>query len=126
MKEYLLSLLVISLAVAIVQILAPNAASSHIRLVCSLIFICTLAAPIPHFLQALPELASQILDFSDQTDTKEEYEGIANLATVNKNAGNPDGVKVDKPIIDLLLFGKEMYELTDGAVNIAMGSVLSI
>jgi thiamine biosynthesis lipoprotein len=35
-------------------------------------------------------------------------------------------VEVDQTIIDLILFGKEMYTLTDGAVNIAMGSVLSI
>ena len=80
MKEYLLSLLVVSLAIAMVQILAPNATSSHIKLICSLIFICTLAAPIPQFLQTLPDLASQLLDFSNQTEEKEEFEGIASDA----------------------------------------------
>jgi thiamine biosynthesis lipoprotein len=35
-------------------------------------------------------------------------------------------VKVDPRIIELLLFSLEMHERTDGAVNVAMGAVLSI
>jgi len=54
-----------------------------------------------------------------------EYEGINNLKTVNDNAGIAP-VKVDKKIIDLLLFAKEIYELTDKNVNVCMGSVLSL
>lgn len=54
-----------------------------------------------------------------------EYEGINNLKTVNDNAGIAP-VKVDKKIIDLLLFAKEMYELTDKKVNVCLGSVLSL
>ena len=57
----------------------------------------------------------------------ERYEGIANLRTVNdiKNGVHPS-VKVDRKIIDLLLYAKEMYHKTDGNINIAMGSVLSV
>jgi thiamine biosynthesis lipoprotein len=58
-------------------------------------------------------------------DIYREYEDLTNLATINRTAGNGP-VKVDKKIIDLLLFSKEMYNLTSGKVNIAMGSVLSI
>ena len=55
------------------------------------------------------------------------YEGINNLVTVNdvKN-GEHSVVKVDKKIIDMLLFAKDMYIKTNGTVNIAMGSVLKI
>ncbi len=55
------------------------------------------------------------------------YEGLNNLVTVNdvKN-GEHQKVKVDRKIIDLLLFSKEMYDKTHGTVNIAMGSVLKI
>ncbi len=57
----------------------------------------------------------------------DSYEGINNLHTVNSlTNGAHTTVEVDRKIIDLLLFSKEMYEKTDGAVNIAMGSVLSI
>lgn len=54
-----------------------------------------------------------------------EYDGINNLKTVNdKGADGP--VKVEKPVIDLLSYSKEIYGLTAGKTNIAMGSVLSI
>lgn len=55
----------------------------------------------------------------------DQFDNLNNIKTINDNAGiNP--VKVDKEIIDLLIFSKEMYELTDGSINIAMGSVLKI
>lgn len=55
------------------------------------------------------------------------YENFTNLVTVNDLIdGEHRAVTVDKKIIDMLLFAKEMYEKTEGKVNIAMGSVLSI
>ncbi len=54
-----------------------------------------------------------------------EYEGVTNLKTVNNSAGNGP-VRVDERIIDLLELSVELYELTDGNVNVMMGSVLSI
>lgn len=60
-------------------------------------------------------------------DIYHEYDGINNLCTVNKLfGGEHKETKVDQKIIDMLLFSKEMYTLTDGRTNIAMGSVLSI
>ena len=58
-------------------------------------------------------------------DIYNEYDGINNAMTVNKNAGIAP-VKVDKRLIDLLVFAKEMHQKTDGAVNVAMGAVLEI
>jgi thiamine biosynthesis lipoprotein len=53
------------------------------------------------------------------------YEGINNIKTINDNAGkNP--VEIDPELFEFLKFSKEMYYLTDGEVNIAMGAVLSI
>ena len=55
------------------------------------------------------------------------FEGMENLCTVNELVdGAHRVVKVDQRIIDLLLYAKAMYRATDGAMNIAMGSVLSI
>ncbi len=53
-----------------------------------------------------------------------KYDGLNNLYAVNKSAEEP--ITVDEKIIDLLLYAKEMYDLTDGRMNVAMGSVLSI
>ena len=55
------------------------------------------------------------------------YEGLNNLRTVNQLTGGEHlTVTVDRRIIDLLLYAKEMYSLTGGKMNVAMGSVLSI
>ena len=54
-----------------------------------------------------------------------EYSGVTNLKTLNKNAGG-EPMKVDKKLVDFLLYAKELYELTDGEMNIMMGSVLRL
>ncbi len=58
-------------------------------------------------------------------DVYKDYDGVNNIKTINDNAGKSP-VKVDRRIIDMLLFAKQQYKQTDGAVNVAMGSVLSI
>ncbi len=55
------------------------------------------------------------------------YDGLENLCTVNELVnGEHRTVTVDRRIIDMLMFAKEMHGITDGRVSIAMGSVLSI
>ena len=54
-----------------------------------------------------------------------EYEGVNNLKTINKNAGK-EPVKVDEKLIDFLIYCKQIYTITDGKTNIAMGSVLKL
>lgn len=58
-------------------------------------------------------------------DIYNQYEGLNNLKTVNDFAGR-EAVPVDAKIIELLEFGKYVYGITDGKVNIACGSVLKI
>lgn len=58
-------------------------------------------------------------------DIYEEYEGIHNLKTVNDAAGKHP-IAVDEVIIALLKDCVRYYELTDGRVNVAMGSVLAL
>jgi thiamine biosynthesis lipoprotein len=53
------------------------------------------------------------------------YEGINNIKIINDNAGIKP-VKVDKRIIDLILFAKDWSKRSGGRTNIAMGTVLSI
>ena len=60
-------------------------------------------------------------------DIYKRYSGIENLCTINElYDGAHRIVKVDKRIIDMLLYAKDMYTKTNGKVNVAMGSVLSI
>lgn len=55
----------------------------------------------------------------------ESYSGINNIRTVNQNAGVAP-VQVEDEILELLEFAREEYEKTEGKVNVAMGSVLSV
>lgn len=54
-----------------------------------------------------------------------EYSGLNNLRTINILAGK-EPVKVERELIDFLIYAKEMYNVTDGEVNIMMGSVLRL
>ena len=66
-----------------------------------------------------------LLEYHQLFDIYNSYEGINNLKTVNDNAGIAP-VKVDGRIIALLKDCKAYYELTNGMVNPAMGSVLQL
>ncbi len=70
-------------------------------------------------------LKEQLQNYHKLYNIYNNYEGLNNLRTINRNAGIAP-VEVDQEIIDLLKFSIELYELTDGQINIAMGSVLSI
>lgn len=58
-------------------------------------------------------------------DIYNDYEGLHNLKTINDNAGIAP-VVVDSRILDLLEDCKAYYDLTQGRVNVAMGSVLEL
>ena len=79
--------------------------------------------------EALMETAQaihdELLTYHQLFDIYNDYEGVNNLKTVNDNAGIAP-VVVDRAIIDLLLDCKAYYDLTDGLVNVAMGSVLRL
>lgn len=73
------------------------------------------------------EIMSSFEEYHRLYDIYHRYEGINNLCTINEiKDGAHKTVTVDKKIIDMLLYAKEMYNVTDGTVNVAMGSVLSI
>lgn len=82
-----------------------------------------------HSKEDFSEYAQLIYDnlkeYHELYDIYNDYDGINNIKTINDNAGIKP-VKVDKRIIDLLLFSKEAYELTDGKVNVAFGAVLEV
>jgi len=58
-------------------------------------------------------------------DIYEEYEGAANLKTINDMAGTAP-VAVDRAVIDLLLDCRTYHAATGGKVNAAMGGVLRL
>ena len=71
------------------------------------------------------ELHDALLEYHQLFDIYNDYPGLNNLKTVNDQAGIAP-VQVDERIIHLLQDCRDYYDLTGGAVNVAMGSVLSL
>lgn len=67
----------------------------------------------------------QLREYDQLYDIYNDYPGISNLKTVNDQAGIAP-VKVDQRIMDLLVLSRDIYDRTDGKMNVAFGSVLSI
>ena len=74
---------------------------------------------------AMQALTAETLAFYHrQYDIYHTYDGVNNLCTVNEAKGEP--MAVDDAILDLLALAAEMYDLTDGRLNVALGNVLAL
>ena len=73
------------------------------------------------------DIIAQLAEYHKLYTIYHRYEGMENLCTINElENGIHRTVTVDRRIVDMLLYAKEMYAKTNGKLNIAMGSVLSI
>ena len=77
------------------------------------------------FTQTAQAIHDDLLEYHQLFDIYNSYDGMNNLRTVNDQAGIAP-VPVDSRILDLLEDCKAYYELTNGRVNVAMGSVLAL
>ena len=64
-------------------------------------------------------------DLHDQFSIYDSFSTFNNLHTVNRLAGHDQPVKVSREIVELITVGKDIYVLSDGAVNICMGNLLA-
>ena len=79
------------------------------------------------FEKTVNEILVLLAEYHKLFDIYNEYDGIENLCTINKlHDGEHKVIKVDQRIIDMLLYARDIYDKTNGKMNIAMGSVLSI
>ena len=70
-------------------------------------------------------LHAQLMEDHRRFDIYHEYPDLVNLCTLNKRAG-AEAVKVDRKLMDLLMFSSLWHELTGGKLNIALGAVLAL
>ncbi|MBE6777134.1 MAG: FAD:protein FMN transferase [Ruminococcaceae bacterium] len=76
------------------------------------------------FKENCEKIKSWLLEYHKLYDIYNSYDGITNLCDINKSTGKT--IKADPKIINLLQYAKELYKKTDGKLNVALGSVLSI
>ena len=77
------------------------------------------------FKETAQKIHDELLIYHQLFDIYKDYEGVNNLKTINDQAGTAP-VTVDPAVIALLRDCKSYYALTDGRVNVAMGSVLQL
>ena len=70
-------------------------------------------------------VAAELEHWHRLLDIYNEYEGMNNLATVNRCAGG-DPVSVDPDLIGFILYAREMCALTEGEMDISLGAVLRL
>ncbi len=69
------------------------------------------------------DIATELAEYHRLYTIYNLYDGVNNLCALNRADGE---MAVDTRITDMLSFAKEMYTLTHGKTNVAMGSVLSL
>ena len=77
------------------------------------------------FARQMDALHADLLEYHQLYDIYNDYDGVTNIKTINDNAGTAP-VQVDDKILGMLELARQMYNTTDGKLNIAMGSVLRI
>jgi len=70
-------------------------------------------------------LHADLVTYNQLYDIYNDYPGVTNVKTINDNAGKAP-VEVDDRILSMLELADQMYQTTNGKLNIAMGSVLNI
>lgn len=77
------------------------------------------------FTRQMDALHADLLEYHRLYDIYNDYDGVVNVKTINDNAGVAP-VQVDDKILGMLELARQMYDTTNGKLNIAMGSVLRI
>ncbi len=99
--------------------------SSFISLFDTMTTILGRADSEEEFESMISPIRDELMYYHRLFDIYNEYEGINNLKTLNDKAALSP-VEVEEPILELLTLSIEYYDISGGAFNPAMGSVLSL
>lgn len=104
---------------------APKRSQTYMDVFDTVTEITSYGMSAAEFEADVQKLHDELAAYHRLYDIYNTYPDIANLKTVNDAAGGAP-VKVDGRILDLLEYGLDAYEKTDGRVNILFGAVLSL
>lgn len=76
--------------------------------------------------KALTEIENIYSLYHKLSDRYNEYEGINNIYFINNNLMSAEYLKIDEKLYDLIEYGIEMYNQSNGKLDISMGNVIDI
>lgn len=65
-------------------------------------------------------------EYHELTNKYKEYKGLKNLYYITYNTSKDETITIDKRLYQLIEYGKDVHELTDGLIDISMGNVLDV
>lgn len=72
------------------------------------------------------ESDEQVLYVHRLVDRYHSYTGVNNIKTINDSYGSNEEIIVDEKLFNLIELGVQITKLTNGAFNIAMGSIIDV
>ena len=93
-KTYILSIFATALLITVVDILAPSGGGTtkHLKLICSLVFICVLVSPTVSLAQRLKEFANGNWEFEMEGDVEDHYSSELQNALDNASLAYFEGM----------------------------------
>lgn len=65
-------------------------------------------------------------EYHELTDRYNSYDGIKNIYYIKNNDSDDEYIKLDKRLYDILVYSKEMYDKSDGLLDVSMGNVIDV
>ena len=65
-------------------------------------------------------------EYNQLCDRYNSYDGIVNVYYLNNDLKIDEKIEIDKKLSELIKYGLNMYDETDGYINIALGNVIDV
>ena len=65
-------------------------------------------------------------EYHELIDRYNEYNGIINVYYLNNKLKIDEKIEIDPKLFDIIKYGLDMYEKTDGYINIALGNTIDV
>lgn len=117
-------LVTVFLTMILVESLQVKEYSKNIYYMDTYIHVKVYAGNQLHASEVLSGVEKIYKEYHELTNKYKEYKGVKNLYYIAYNTNEAETITIDKRLYELLQYGKDVYELTDGKIDISMGNVL--
>lgn len=76
--------------------------------------------------KALKKVEKMYKEYHELTDRYNSYNNINNLYYIKNNEIEDEYIEIDQRLYDVIKYGKEAYQKSDGLVDISMGNVIDV